>query len=121
MFCHEDRAAAAQIARAPLERYLRSLVEAAGDWTEGTSSADYPGYDKIIGGLARETFESQVEKGAAWIGTPADIRGQIADYQKLVGGFEIASLQVNFNTLAFEDARRSVELFAREVMPHFAP
>jgi natural product biosynthesis luciferase-like monooxygenase protein len=119
MFCHDDSAAAAQIARAPLERYLRSLVEAAGDWTEGTSSADYPGYDKIIAGLAKETFESQVEKGAAWIGTPADIRAQIANYQKLVGGFEIASLQVNFNTLAFEDARRSVELFAREVMPHF--
>ncbi len=120
MFCHEDRAAAAQIARAPLERYLRSLVEAAGDWTEGTSSADYPGYDKIIAGLAKETFESQVEKGAAWIGTPADICAQIAEYQKLVGGFEIASLQVNFNTLAFDDARRSVDLFAREVMPHFA-
>lgn len=119
MFCHQDRAAAADIARAPLNRYLRSLVEAAGDWTEGTTSADYPGYDRIIAGLARETFETQVEKGAAWVGTPDDIAGQIADYQQRVGGFEIASLQVNFNDLPFDDARRSVELFGRDVIPRF--
>ena len=117
MFCHADRAQAAVIARAPLERYLKSLVEAASDWTAGTSSADYPGYDKIIAGLARETFDSQIEKGAAWIGTPADIRQQIADYDRKVGGFEIASLQVNFNTLALPDALASTELFGREVMP----
>jgi alkanesulfonate monooxygenase SsuD/methylene tetrahydromethanopterin reductase-like flavin-dependent oxidoreductase (luciferase family) len=119
MFCHQDRAAAAGIAREPLNRYLRSLVEAAGDWTGGTVSADYPGYDRIIAGLARETFETQVEKGAAWVGTPDDIADQIADYQRRVGGFESASLQVNFNTLPFEDARRSVELFGTAVIPRF--
>src|SRR4051794_18697456 len=44
MFCHENRAAAEAIARAPLDRYLHSLVEAASDWTAGgLSSADYPG------------------------------------------------------------------------------
>jgi hypothetical protein len=47
------------------------------------------------------------------------IRAQIADYQKRVGGFEIASLQVNFNTLSFEDARRCVDLIGREVIPRF--
>jgi alkanesulfonate monooxygenase SsuD/methylene tetrahydromethanopterin reductase-like flavin-dependent oxidoreductase (luciferase family) len=119
MFCHRDRAQAVAIAQQPLDRYLKSLVEAASDWIAGASSADYPGYDKIIGGLARETFASQVEKGAAWVGTPADIRDQIADYQKTTGGFEIASLQVNFNTLALEHARASTELFGREVIPHF--
>jgi alkanesulfonate monooxygenase SsuD/methylene tetrahydromethanopterin reductase-like flavin-dependent oxidoreductase (luciferase family) len=119
MFCHQERAQAAAIASAPLDRYLKSLVEAASDWTEGTSSADYPGYDKIIAGLAKETFASQVEKGAAWIGTPADIVEQIADYQRKTGGFEIASLQVNFNTLAVEHARASTELFGRAVIPQF--
>lgn len=120
MFCHEDRAEAARIARDPLNRYLKSLVDAAGEWTAGTSSADYPGYDQTIAGLAKETYESQIEKGAAWIGAPQDIVEQIAAYRRQVGGFEIASLQVNFNTIGFEDAKRSVELFGRAVIPRFA-
>ncbi len=119
MLCHEDGARAAEIAREPLNNYLRSLVSAASHWTGGTTSKDYPGYDRIIAGLAQETFESQVEKGAAWVGTPAEIRRCIADYRDMTGGFEIASLQVNFNTVSREDALHSMRLFAAEVMPHF--
>src|SRR5579872_2922769 len=48
MFCHRDQATAERIAREPLNRYLRSLVAAASAWMAGESSADYPGYDKII-------------------------------------------------------------------------
>jgi alkanesulfonate monooxygenase SsuD/methylene tetrahydromethanopterin reductase-like flavin-dependent oxidoreductase (luciferase family) len=121
MFCHESRAEATAIARAPLERYLRSLVEAASDWTAGSlSSADYPGYDKVIEGLRRETFETQVAKGAAWIGAPAEIEERIHEYQRLTGGFDSASLQVNFNTIPFAAAAESVRLFGRAVMPKFA-
>jgi natural product biosynthesis luciferase-like monooxygenase protein len=120
MFCAESAEEAVRIARGPLERYLKTLVAAAAEWTEGLDSADYPNYDKIIAGLARETFESQVEKGAAWIGTPDAITAQIRAYQALVGGFEIASMQVNFNTIPHEDAARSMRLFAREVMPRLA-
>jgi alkanesulfonate monooxygenase SsuD/methylene tetrahydromethanopterin reductase-like flavin-dependent oxidoreductase (luciferase family) len=114
-----DREAAA-IARGPLERYLRSLVDAAADWTAGLSSADYPGYDRIIAGLREETFESQVEKHAAWVGSPGRVAQQIAEYDDLVGGFEVASLQVNFNDLAVDDAERSMRLFSAEVMPAVA-
>jgi alkanesulfonate monooxygenase SsuD/methylene tetrahydromethanopterin reductase-like flavin-dependent oxidoreductase (luciferase family) len=120
MFCHERRDAAEAIARAPLERYLRSLVEAASDWTAGLSSADYPGYDAIIAGLARETFASQVASGSAWVGAPADIVEQIDAFLKRVGGFESASLQVNFNTVGYADAERSVRLFSEKVMPRIA-
>jgi alkanesulfonate monooxygenase SsuD/methylene tetrahydromethanopterin reductase-like flavin-dependent oxidoreductase (luciferase family) len=35
----------------------------------------------------------QLEKGAAWVGTPETIAKQIRDYQQMVGGFEIASMQ----------------------------
>ena len=120
MFCHEDSAAAAQIARGPLNRYLGSLVNAASDWTGGSSSADYPGYDKIIAGLAKETFESQVEKSAAWVGTPEQICDQISDFESAIGGFEIASLQVNFNDLAYEHAAASTRLFGEKVIPKFS-
>jgi alkanesulfonate monooxygenase SsuD/methylene tetrahydromethanopterin reductase-like flavin-dependent oxidoreductase (luciferase family) len=120
MCCAPTRAAAAAIARDPLERYLKSLVAAASTWTEGLSSKDYPGYDKIIEGLRHESFETQVEKGAAWIGAPDEIAERIAAYAEAVGGFESASLQVNFNTIGFAEAERSMRLFAERVMPRFA-
>ncbi len=119
MFCHPDADEAKDICKAPLERYLASLVDAASDWTSGASSADYPGYDKIIAGISQETFESQVEKGAAWIGTPEMIREQILDYQDSTGGFEVASLQVNFDTISYDQALGSMRMFSKEVMPHF--
>jgi alkanesulfonate monooxygenase SsuD/methylene tetrahydromethanopterin reductase-like flavin-dependent oxidoreductase (luciferase family) len=117
MLCHASQAEAERIAKGPIERYLRSLVDAASDWTSGASSADYPGYDKVISGLAKETFESQVEKCAAWVGTPARIRDTIASYQRQVGGFEIASLQVNFNDIPYAAAEASMRLFGEAVLP----
>ena len=117
--CHENRDTAWQIARDPLNRYLRSLVDAASEWA-GMQSKDYPGYDKIIDILSRETIDSQVKSGAAWIGTPDDIAQQIETYIEAVGGFESASLQVNFNTIPYDEAERSARLFAAKVMPRFA-
>jgi alkanesulfonate monooxygenase SsuD/methylene tetrahydromethanopterin reductase-like flavin-dependent oxidoreductase (luciferase family) len=120
LFCHESADEAMRIARAPLDEYFSALVAAASDWTTGSSSKDYPGYDKIVEKLRTDTFESQIASGSAWIGTPAMIAKQIEDYIQLVGEFEIASLQVNFSDLPYAVARPSMELFAREVMPKFA-
>jgi hypothetical protein len=96
------------------------LVEAASDWTSGTRSADYPGYDQVMAALARETFETQVEKCAAWIGTPDRILDTIATYRAQIGAFEIASLQVNFNDLPLTAAETSMRLFGESVMPRLA-
>ena len=117
MLCHRDQDAAENLARGPLERYLKSLVAAASDWTEGTTSADYPGYDTLIAGLAAETFETQVAKCAAWVGTPARILDMVADYHRQIGDFEIASLQVNFNDLPLDAAEASMRLFGEAVLP----
>jgi alkanesulfonate monooxygenase SsuD/methylene tetrahydromethanopterin reductase-like flavin-dependent oxidoreductase (luciferase family) len=117
MFCHEDQATAEAIARGPLDRYLQSLVAAASEWISGKSSADYPGYDKVIAGLSRETFDTQLAKCAAWVGTPDRILDTIATYQREVGGFEIASLQVNFNDMSLSDAEESMRLFGAKVLP----
>ena len=68
--------------------------------------------------ISKETFESQVEKGGAWIGTPDDISKSIASYNRQVGGLESASLQVNFGMIGQAEAEQSMTLFAREVMPH---
>ncbi len=117
MFCHFDQAEAERIARGPLERYLKSLVDAASDWTAGASSADYPGYEKVIAGLAAETFDTQVAKCAAWVGTPERILDTVATYRRLIGEFEIASLQINFNDIPLAAAESSMRLFGERVLP----
>jgi len=119
MLCAETADQAVAAARAPLEGYLRSLVDAASDWLTGMRSADYPNYDKLIAGLKAETFESQLAKNAAWVGTPETIRDQIADFIRTVGRFEVASLQVNFNLVPLEAALHSTRLFGERVLPHF--
>ncbi len=119
MYCAESKAEAAATARAPLNQYLKSIVDAASGWMTGVSSRDYPNYQKMIQSIAEETFELQVEKGAAWIGTPHEIRGAIDQYDRDVGGFESASLQVNFGMIGRAEAEASMRLFAREVMPYF--
>lgn len=119
MLCHEDANQAVQLAREPLNRYLKSLVRSASDWTEGARSKDYPGYDKLIAALDKETFESQVAKSAAWVGTPDSIARQIEASIEQSGGYEIASLQVNFNDISHDVALASMRLFSREVMPRF--
>jgi alkanesulfonate monooxygenase SsuD/methylene tetrahydromethanopterin reductase-like flavin-dependent oxidoreductase (luciferase family) len=119
MFCAETFAQAELTARGEFERYLRQFVAAASEWLEGTSSTDYPGYDKLIANLDKETFDSQLAKNVAWIGTPETITKQIVALRDELGEFDIASLQVNFSRLSFDDASRSMRLFAREVMPKF--
>ena len=120
MLCHEDGETARGLARDPINHYLRSLVEAASGWVTGASSADYPGYEQMFAAINQETFESILAHGGAWVGTPDEILQQIETYQAHVGGFEVASMQVNFATLGFGEARRSLELFAREVLPRAA-
>jgi alkanesulfonate monooxygenase SsuD/methylene tetrahydromethanopterin reductase-like flavin-dependent oxidoreductase (luciferase family) len=120
MLCHENQREAEDLARGPLNRYLGSLVHAASDWTSGARSADYPGYEQVIASLARETFETQVEKCAAWVGTPERILDTIAAYRAEIGEFEVASLQVNFNDLPLAAAEASMRLFGERVLPRFA-
>jgi alkanesulfonate monooxygenase SsuD/methylene tetrahydromethanopterin reductase-like flavin-dependent oxidoreductase (luciferase family) len=120
MLCHEDENVAYELARDRVNKYLASLVDAARGWLSGSSSDDYPGYDAIIRGLESDTFETQLDQGAIWVGTPDTVADQIAAYADAVGGFEIGSMQVNFFDLPFEDASRSMELFGREVLPRFS-
>jgi alkanesulfonate monooxygenase SsuD/methylene tetrahydromethanopterin reductase-like flavin-dependent oxidoreductase (luciferase family) len=119
MFCAETFDHAEQTARGEFERYLQQSVAAASEWIEGTSSQDYPGYEQLIANLKKETFDTQLAKNVAWIGTPENITQQIATFRDEIGGFEVASLQVNFSRIALDEARRSMQLFAREVMPKF--
>jgi hypothetical protein len=58
-----------------------------------------------------------LEKGGAWVGSPQQIIEQARTYHRMVGGFEVASLQVNFATLDYDECIGSLELFGSEVPP----
>ncbi len=119
MFCHEDPKLAREIPRKQFEDYFTALFEAAGEWTQGIKSKDYKGYDESIGRMKNFTLENQIEARGALVGTPDEIKTIIRRMQDSVGKFEHASLQINFGTLDFAEAQRSMRLFAREVMPAF--
>ncbi|MBV9859190.1 MAG: LLM class flavin-dependent oxidoreductase [Alphaproteobacteria bacterium] len=120
MFCDREGERARAIAGPMLDNYLHSLVDAAGDWLDGRVSQDYPGYDRMIAGLRASSAADQMANGVAWIGSPEELVDSIARMQEEFGGFEHASLQVNFNLLPLDAALGSLRLFAEAVMPHFA-
>jgi alkanesulfonate monooxygenase SsuD/methylene tetrahydromethanopterin reductase-like flavin-dependent oxidoreductase (luciferase family) len=117
MFCHEDGQKARDIARAPFETYFRLLSEVTGEFETTTKSTDYVDYDKMAAKLRATTIENQIASGGAFIGTPAEIRDMIHRANETFGPFDHASLQINFATLPFAEAQRSLRLFADEVMP----
>jgi alkanesulfonate monooxygenase SsuD/methylene tetrahydromethanopterin reductase-like flavin-dependent oxidoreductase (luciferase family) len=119
MFCDEDSERARRRASPFLDAYLRSLVEAAGDWLDGRTSQDYPGYDTMIAKLREATAADQIANGSAWIGSPDQIAAMIERTQQDFGGYEHASLQVNFNMMPLDAALASSRLFAEQVMPRF--
>ena len=71
MFVDEDGDRARRLARPHIDAYFHSLLEAANDWTTGTSSNDYRDYDKKYERLSKQTMESLIASGSALIGTPA--------------------------------------------------
>jgi alkanesulfonate monooxygenase SsuD/methylene tetrahydromethanopterin reductase-like flavin-dependent oxidoreductase (luciferase family) len=117
MFADPDPARARRVAGHHVEQYFKSLMMA----VEGMDkeSRDYPGYEHHQEQFKKLNIDNLIANCAAWVGSPAEIREQIQRYYDAVDGFDFAALQVNFHTLPFDEAMRSVQLFAREVMPHF--
>jgi alkanesulfonate monooxygenase SsuD/methylene tetrahydromethanopterin reductase-like flavin-dependent oxidoreductase (luciferase family) len=120
MFCHEDSRKAREIPRPQFEDYFIALFESAGEWTKGTASKDYKGYDESIGRMKNFTLENQIDARGAFVGTPDEIKGIIRSCEEKIGKFEHASLQINFGTLDIAEAQKSMRLFAKEVIPAFA-
>ncbi len=65
-----------------------------------------------------DPVQSMIESGRAVIGTPDDAIEQIERLQKQTGGFGVF-LQLAHNWATFESTKKSYELFARHVAPHF--
>lgn len=120
MYCAPTTEQAIEEAGPDVKAYFETLTDAASDWSGGASSDDYPGYDKIVEILSKEDVNSQREKSAAFVGSPEECCDMISDFHAQIGGFDIASLQVNTKMMSLEKARASMELFGREVIPKFS-
>ena len=119
MYCALSTEQAIAEAGPDIKAYFQTLCAAAADWSGGASTKDYPGYDKLIEILSKEDVNTQREKKAAFVGRPAEICDMIADYSREIGGFDIASMQVNTKLTSLDAAKASMRLFADEVMPRF--
>lgn len=117
MFVDRDSARARRIAGAEVESYFQSIVKATAGME--TFSKDYAGYEKQRDMFAKFNIDNLIKNGAAWVGSPDEVCAQIERYSQACGGFDIASMQVNFHMLPADEALRSIELFASEVMPRF--
>ena len=119
MYCAPTTERAIDEAGPDVKAYFETLTDAASDWGSGASSKDYPGYEKMIEVLSKEDVHTQREKSAAFIGSPEECCDMISDFHTQIGGFDVASLQVNTKMMPVEMARASMELFGREVIPKF--
>jgi alkanesulfonate monooxygenase SsuD/methylene tetrahydromethanopterin reductase-like flavin-dependent oxidoreductase (luciferase family) len=68
--------------------------------------------------LSEKKTWSEIEEGVyAIVGSPETVRQKLAHYQKELGvGVVLTGCQTG--TLSFEESRKSMELLAREVIPH---
>ncbi len=119
MHVAEDGKAARDAFRVPLNAYLERLVDAASGWLEGASTKAYRNYDKMITQLKNDNFDAQLDRGICWTGTPDEVSEMIADYDRQLGGFEVASLHVMPHVTPVDVAERSMRLFSEKVMPKF--
>lgn len=118
MFVDPDPRRAREIARPHVESYFKAIMRSIKDI--GTTLSDnYKGYEKQAEHFKAITLETLIETGSAWVGSPAEVRDQIESFNDACGGFDYASLQVNFHLLPYAESLRSLTLFGEEVIPYF--
>jgi len=98
-------------------KYLEVFADAVVSW-QGTSSDQYPGYDKMVASILATTPEKILQQGGAFVGTPEDVAAQVKACIDTFGVIE-PSMQINFGGTKDEEAFRTLELFAAKVMPQF--
>ena len=103
--------------RAYMKQYLLNFRASARAWT-GRESGQYKAYSGLEQMLAEITYERVLDETRAIIGDPEDAARQIAYVRDTFGDVH-ASFQINFGVMEEARARRSIELFARHVMPRF--
>jgi alkanesulfonate monooxygenase SsuD/methylene tetrahydromethanopterin reductase-like flavin-dependent oxidoreductase (luciferase family) len=117
LFVAPTRQAAREECRPYMEQYLRNFRASAKAWT-GRQSGQYKPYSALEQMLEEITFDRVLAETRALIGDPDDVARQL-EYIRQTFGEVYPTFQVNFGMMEKGLARRSLELFARHVMPHF--
>jgi alkanesulfonate monooxygenase SsuD/methylene tetrahydromethanopterin reductase-like flavin-dependent oxidoreductase (luciferase family) len=118
LYVAADGATARREAKAPIDEYMRVFKDSATAWNRRTST-DYKGYEKLFSILEAMTYDRVLNEGRAFVGDPVEVARQVREIVALFGPVE-PSLQVMFGDISEAAARRSLELFATEVMPRLA-
>jgi natural product biosynthesis luciferase-like monooxygenase protein len=113
----ETHEAAIEGFKRPVERYVEVFSEAISSW-EGRASGNYAGYDRVVTAVRSQTPDTLREGRVAFVGSPAEVIEQVRFARETFGEVE-PSMQVNFGGISTQEATRTLELFAREVMPAF--
>jgi natural product biosynthesis luciferase-like monooxygenase protein len=117
LYVAPTRKEAREEARGYMEQYLRTFMASAKTWT-GRQSGQYKQYSALEQLLGEITYERILDETRALIGDPDDLVRQLT-WARETFGEVYPSLQVNFGMMEKAKARRSLELFARHVMPRF--
>jgi alkanesulfonate monooxygenase SsuD/methylene tetrahydromethanopterin reductase-like flavin-dependent oxidoreductase (luciferase family) len=117
LYVAPTRTEAREECRAYMEQYLRNFRASAKSWT-GRQSGQYKPYSGLEQMLNDITYTRVLDERRAIIGDPDDVAEQLS-YVRGTFGEVYPSFQVNFGMMEKTRARRSIELFARHVMPRF--
>lgn len=119
MYCHEDDEAARERHFEYVNRFFMSNVvhyEMAGEHFAGIKGHErYAANAEYFRSIGVEKAASDYAATALW-GNPEHILGQIEAIRDVLGDFEL-TLAPAFGGMPYDQARASLELFAREVMP----
>lgn len=114
----EDGRVARAEAREYFQDYAAKQLAAMQVW-DTRRSPQYPGYEHLLGAIQQHSYQSYLADDRLLVGSPDEVADQVARIRVRYGEVE-PSLQVNFGSMPLAKARRSLELFARYVMPRFS-
>jgi alkanesulfonate monooxygenase SsuD/methylene tetrahydromethanopterin reductase-like flavin-dependent oxidoreductase (luciferase family) len=118
LYMTESTASARREAQPYIEQYMAIFQESAAAWT-GRQSSQYRGYELMQERLLALTYDRVLAEGRALIGDPGAVLDQLRQLRQLFGPIQ-PEMQVMFGDMNADHARRSVELFGREVLPAVA-
>ena len=73
-----------------------------------------------LGAYSDVSYEDLVSEGYAVVGSPATVRERLAELAEELG-FGLVNALLHIGDMPHDHTIRNMELFAREVMPHFRP
>jgi alkanesulfonate monooxygenase SsuD/methylene tetrahydromethanopterin reductase-like flavin-dependent oxidoreductase (luciferase family) len=112
----DDGEEAARKGRYDEERNTAAIAAAVRAWS-GTTSAAYPGYEKLADLTTRATFDDRLKDDKVLAGDPDQVRAQLERIAGWYGDDVTISLGIHSGHLDVGDAERTLRLLADRVLP----